>query len=327
MSSFEICLVLVSTIFSKRKECFYSLDICIFPPLVSSDLALIFQPGIFSNPTYLQDPREHKIAVEVLEFLIEHQDHFVLGLGATAPSTFNVEQLTAVSRPLTNEDVLEASDSDEDLGELEVHEGGGARLGRSSTAKASPAKQKRLFSGGSRKSNKGETEAASVDDAFKRDAHTPEPAPVSEEIPLGEGSAKVRRSKTTPSRKPGSGKEGSAPNSGKSSKRNSRRKSSEAGSPLASPRESTIQLAPLSSVSNTQASTDPVPVPATQEVSDKGKEVASSHNSSNSELNPSDVKSSSNETALPTPPSSKLLNPSEKESVQEETTKEEVKPA
>lgn len=39
-----------------------------------SDLALIFQPGIFSNPTHLTSSNEHKIAVEVLEFLIEHQE-------------------------------------------------------------------------------------------------------------------------------------------------------------------------------------------------------------------------------------------------------------
>lgn len=203
---------------------------------------------------------------------------------------------------------------------MEVHEGGGARLARSSTAKASPAKQKRLFSGGSRKSNKGGNE-----DGSKREAHTPEPVPVAEEVPLSEGSAKVRRSKTTPSRKPGSGKEGSAPSSGKSSKRNSRRKSSEAGSPLGSPRESTVQLAPLSSVSTTQPSTDPSLAP--QGVSNKERETASSSNSSNPEVEESKVKASSNETALPTPPASKLLDPSEKGAVQQEAAKEEVKPA
>ncbi len=44
------------------------------------DLALIFQPGILSHPDHHMRPSEHVLSQRVLEFLIEHQDHFLLGM-------------------------------------------------------------------------------------------------------------------------------------------------------------------------------------------------------------------------------------------------------
>ncbi|CAO1624052.1 unnamed protein product [Sympodiomycopsis kandeliae] len=82
----------------------------------ASNLAVIFQPGIFSHPSHLSDSSEHKIAVEVLEFLIEHQDHFVLGLSQPPAPDTTAKDLTIVSQPVDqNADLyLEPSDDESD---------------------------------------------------------------------------------------------------------------------------------------------------------------------------------------------------------------------
>lgn len=121
----------------------------------ASNLAVIFQPGMFSHPTHLSSANEHKIAVQVLEFLIEHQDHFVLGLSHPPPANVSPADLTVVSQPAREDEVyFEPSDSDEDLGELEAHRGGGAALmdkrsasttGAGASAGASASAKRRLY--------------------------------------------------------------------------------------------------------------------------------------------------------------------------------------
>ena len=43
-----------------------------------TDLAVIFRPAVLSHPDYELQPKEHKLSQEVLEFLIAHQDWFML---------------------------------------------------------------------------------------------------------------------------------------------------------------------------------------------------------------------------------------------------------
>ncbi|CAE6441874.1 unnamed protein product [Rhizoctonia solani] len=43
-----------------------------------ADLAVIFRPGIISLPAHEMKPSEHALSQEVLVFLIQHQDHFML---------------------------------------------------------------------------------------------------------------------------------------------------------------------------------------------------------------------------------------------------------
>lgn len=43
-----------------------------------TDLAVIFRPAVLSHPDYELQPTEHKLSQEVLEFLIAHQDWFML---------------------------------------------------------------------------------------------------------------------------------------------------------------------------------------------------------------------------------------------------------
>lgn len=43
-----------------------------------TDLAVIFRPAVLSHPDHEMQPKEHKLSQEVLEFLIAHQDWFML---------------------------------------------------------------------------------------------------------------------------------------------------------------------------------------------------------------------------------------------------------
>lgn len=51
-----------------------------YSPFIFADLAMIFQPGIIAHKIHEMAPSEHVISQKVLEFLIEHQDHFLLGM-------------------------------------------------------------------------------------------------------------------------------------------------------------------------------------------------------------------------------------------------------
>ena len=44
------------------------------------DLSLIFQPGVLSHPLHAMRPRDHVLSQQVLEFLIDNQDHFLMGM-------------------------------------------------------------------------------------------------------------------------------------------------------------------------------------------------------------------------------------------------------
>lgn len=50
------------------------------PPCSASDLATIFQPGIIAHPDHEMLPSEHALSQKVLEFLINKQDHFLIGM-------------------------------------------------------------------------------------------------------------------------------------------------------------------------------------------------------------------------------------------------------
>jgi hypothetical protein len=49
------------------------------------DLAVIFRPGLISHPTHEMEPKEHQLSQSVLEFLIEHQDWFMLDIPPPPP--------------------------------------------------------------------------------------------------------------------------------------------------------------------------------------------------------------------------------------------------
>ena len=50
-------------------------------------LAEIFRPGLISHPTHELEPSEHRLSQEVLEFLIDHDDWFMLDAPPPPPAT------------------------------------------------------------------------------------------------------------------------------------------------------------------------------------------------------------------------------------------------
>ncbi|KAI0067262.1 Rho GTPase activation protein [Artomyces pyxidatus] len=54
--------------------------------MTAQNLAVIFRPGLMSHPTHELSPPEHQLSQEVLEFLIAHQDWFMLDIPPPPPS-------------------------------------------------------------------------------------------------------------------------------------------------------------------------------------------------------------------------------------------------
>lgn len=48
--------------------------------MTTGNLAMIFQPGVLAHPVHAMRPREHVLSQKVLEFLIENQDEFLVGM-------------------------------------------------------------------------------------------------------------------------------------------------------------------------------------------------------------------------------------------------------
>lgn len=52
--------------------------------MTAANLAAIFQPGIISHPQHDMAPNEYRLSQDVLIFLIENQDNFLIGMSGTA---------------------------------------------------------------------------------------------------------------------------------------------------------------------------------------------------------------------------------------------------
>lgn len=52
--------------------------------MTAANLAAIFQPGIISHPVHDMAPQEYRLSQDVLIFLIENQDNFLIGMTGTA---------------------------------------------------------------------------------------------------------------------------------------------------------------------------------------------------------------------------------------------------
>jgi hypothetical protein len=243
-------------------------------------------------------------ALSTTKPLLQHQEHFVLGLSPPPPANVTPADLTEVSRaPKTNTDGTEIarevpSDSDEDLGELEVHEGGGARLARSSTwarasASPSPGRKRGLFSGrrsAATPSSRPETETEDI----SGQSNAPVAAVAAAAAAAKAGGSGVRRSKTTPTRR--SARRSSAAAEGRDAKQSSPDTTPAASSdPAAAAQPSDAGKDERRRSSDVKAGqhANPVLVPSTQ--------------TAPSALAVQPQAASEAETGLPTPPQSKLL--------------------
>lgn len=72
--------------------------------MTSANLSAIFQPGMLSHPQHDMAPAEYKLSQDVLIFLIENQDHFLVGMSGTVADEQQIKEVEAglvSSRPPT----------------------------------------------------------------------------------------------------------------------------------------------------------------------------------------------------------------------------------
>ena len=67
-----------------------------------TDLAVIFRPGILNHPSHEMIPTEHRLNQQVLEFLIAHQDWFMLDV---PPPQRNDSILGQITLPQPKRDI------------------------------------------------------------------------------------------------------------------------------------------------------------------------------------------------------------------------------
>lgn len=73
--------------------------------MTSGNLSAIFQPGMLSHPQHDMAPAEYKLSQDVLIFLIENQDHFLVGMSGTAADEQMMKEVEAgvPPRPTTTQ--------------------------------------------------------------------------------------------------------------------------------------------------------------------------------------------------------------------------------
>ncbi|KAG8626486.1 hypothetical protein KVT40_005431 [Elsinoe batatas] len=67
--------------------------------MTTPNLSAIFQPGILSHPQHDMAPQEYRLSQDVLIFLIENQDSFLIGMHGTAADEKTVQEVQSGYRP------------------------------------------------------------------------------------------------------------------------------------------------------------------------------------------------------------------------------------
>ena len=75
---------------------------------IITDLAVIFRPALIAHPSHEMSPQEHQLSQDVLEFLIAHQDWFMLDI-PPPPTTADHAVLPAADAV----DVVPSSDDEQ----------------------------------------------------------------------------------------------------------------------------------------------------------------------------------------------------------------------
>lgn len=153
--------------------------------MTSSNLAAIFQPGILSHPNHDMAPKEYRLSQDVLIFLIEHQDHFLVGMQGTAADEKTILDVqsgapTPQKSPSTPDKSLARSTSTASAGADSVRRFGNIRRNMSVSSKHS------------RQSNNASSNNASTPGT------PPSGVPLTPNASLPSG---MHRSKTVPSKK------------------------------------------------------------------------------------------------------------------------------
>ncbi|EJD06884.1 Rho GTPase activation protein [Fomitiporia mediterranea MF3/22] len=186
--------------------------------MTASSLAIIFRPGIINHPSHELSHKEHALSQEVLEFLIEHQDWFMLDVPPPPPppkSPLNQNssnsQVPQGLSPIADEDrsgsphpTIVSMVSPSEIGWRLVEKGGS---GGSSTdhgqGQASSPPRRRISKSGRRRSSSaassGEAAAAATAGSHIRMASA-ESATTSPAGQSGTAAVTVSRSRTLPTR-------------------------------------------------------------------------------------------------------------------------------
>lgn len=113
----------------------------------SANLAAIFQPGLLSHPAHDMKPEEYRLSQDVLIFLIENQDSFLLGMSGTAADEKTVKEVQSgapspktshsPSTPRASQSALGRSTSNASAGADSFRRYGGVRRNVSVSSKNS----------------------------------------------------------------------------------------------------------------------------------------------------------------------------------------------
>jgi len=99
--------------------------------MTSQNLAAIFQPGMLSHPMHDMSPPEYRLSQDVLIFLIENQDHFLIGMRGTEADEQTVNEVQSgagtPTTPSRNSNTIGRSASNASAGADSVRKFGGVR--------------------------------------------------------------------------------------------------------------------------------------------------------------------------------------------------------
>ena len=151
--------------------------------MTSPNLASIFQPGMLSHPMHDMTPQEYRLSQDVVIFLIDNQDSFLIGMNGTAADEKTVKEIqsSAQNRQPSSPSTAKAIQ---------------AGLGRSASNASAGADSLRKF-GGIRRNVSVSSKNS------KNSMNVPSPVPLSPASPHGSVNTTggVHRSNTLPSKK------------------------------------------------------------------------------------------------------------------------------
>lgn len=138
--------------------------------MTTANLAAIFQPGILSHPNHDMAPPEYRLSQDVLIFLIENQDNFLIGMQGTEADPKTVEEVEsgpstpsgkAPTTPTRSKTTIGRSSSNASAGAESVRKQGmvrrnvsvSSRKSKTSGTIATPSPVNTQFSSGVHRSN------------------------------------------------------------------------------------------------------------------------------------------------------------------------------
>lgn len=113
--------------------------------MTSANLSAIFQPGLLSHPNHDMSPQEYRLSQDVLIFLIENQDSFLVGMSGTAADEKTVKEVQSGGQRQPNTPTkpsqagLGRSASNASAGADSLRKAGGVRRNVSVSSKNSKA--------------------------------------------------------------------------------------------------------------------------------------------------------------------------------------------